>query len=88
MQLNGTLVYPDKDLNVKPGLAEKWDISPDGLTYTFHLRQGLKWSDGSPLTAKDFEYSFKRLFDPATASPYTDIVKGIKGSEEYFSSKS
>lgn len=88
MQLNATLVYPDKDLNIKPGLAEKWDISSDGLTYTFHLRQGLKWSDGSPLTAKDFEYSFKRLFDPATASPYTDIVKGIKGSQEFFSSKS
>jgi len=88
MQLNSTLVYPDKDLNIKPGLAEKWDITPDGLTYTFHLRSGLKWSDGSPLTAKDFEYSFKRLFDPATASPYTDIVKGIKGAEEYFSSKS
>jgi len=88
MQLNGTLVSPDKDLNVKPGLAEKWDISADSLTYTFHLRQGLKWSDGSPLSAKDFEYSFKRLFDPATASPYTDIVKGIKGGEEYFTSKS
>ncbi|HVA24689.1 MAG TPA: peptide ABC transporter substrate-binding protein [Chloroflexota bacterium] len=88
MQLNGTLVYPDKNLNVQPGLAEKWDISADGLTYTFHLRQGLKWSDGSPFSAKDFEYSFKRLFDPATASPYTDIVKGIKGGEEYFSSKS
>ncbi|HEX6513850.1 MAG TPA: peptide ABC transporter substrate-binding protein [Chloroflexota bacterium] len=88
MQLNATLVLPDKDLNVKPGLAEKWDMSPDGLTYTFHLRSGLKWSDGSPLTAKDFEYSFKRLFDPATASPYTDIVKGIKGAQEYFSSKS
>jgi oligopeptide transport system substrate-binding protein len=88
MQLNATLVYPDKDLNVQPGLAEKWDISPDGLTYTFHLRSGLKWSDGSPFSAKDFEYSFKRLFDPATASPYTDIVKGIKGAEEYFTSKS
>jgi oligopeptide transport system substrate-binding protein len=88
MQLNATLVYPDKDLNIQPGLAEKWDVSADGLTYTFHLRQGLKWSDGSPLTAKDFEYSFKRLFDPATASPYTDIVKGIKGAEEFFGSKS
>ena len=88
MQLNATLVYPDKDLNVKPGLAEKWDISSDGLTYTFHLRSGLKWSDGSPFSAKDFEYSFKRLFDPATASPYTDIVKGIKGAQEYFTSKS
>jgi len=88
VQLNGTLVRPDKDLNIEPGLAEKWDISPDGLTYTFHLRQGLKWSDGSAFSAKDFEYTFKRLFDPATASPYTDIVKGIKGGEEYFSSKS
>ncbi|HLY66532.1 MAG TPA: peptide ABC transporter substrate-binding protein, partial [Chloroflexota bacterium] len=88
MQLNGTLVYPDKHLNIKPGLAQSWDISPDGLTYTFHLRPGLKWSDGSPFTAKDFEYTFKRLFDPATASPYTDIVKGIKGAEEYFTSKS
>jgi len=87
-QLNTTLVYPDKDLNVKPGLAEKWDVSADGKTYTFHLRQGLKWSDGSPFTAHDVEYSFKRLFDPATASPYTDIVKGIAGSEAYFSSKS
>ncbi|MBV9121197.1 MAG: hypothetical protein JOZ39_10855 [Chloroflexi bacterium] len=88
MQLNTTLVYPDKDLNIKPGLAEKWDVSSDGKTYTFHLRSGLKWSDGSAFTAKDVEYSFKRLFDPATASPYTDIVKGISGSEAYFSSKS
>jgi len=88
MQLNATLVYPDKDLNIKPGLAEKWDVSPDGLTYTFKLRSGLKWSDGTPFTAKDVEYSFKRLFDPATASPYTDIVKGIKGAEEFFTSKS
>lgn len=88
MQLNATLVTPDKDLNIKPGLAEKWELSADDMTYTFHLRSGLKWSDGSALTAKDFEYSFKRLFDPATASPYTDIVKGIKGAEEYFTSKS
>jgi oligopeptide transport system substrate-binding protein len=88
MQLNSTLVYPDKNLHIKPGLAQSWDISPDGLTYTFHLRPGLKWSDGSAFTAKDFEYTFKRLFDPATASPYTDIVKGIKGAEEYFTSKS
>jgi ABC-type transport system substrate-binding protein len=88
MQLNATLVYPDKNLNVQPGLAEKWDVSADGLTYTFRLRPGLKWSDGSPFTARDFEYSFQRLFDPATASPYANILKGIKGAEEYFSSKS
>src|SRR5438874_924286 len=66
MQLNATLVYPDKDLNIKPGLAEKWDISSDGLRYTFHLRQGMKWSAGTAFTAKDFEYSFMRLFDPVT----------------------
>ncbi|MHB8619810.1 MAG: peptide ABC transporter substrate-binding protein [Chloroflexota bacterium] len=86
-QISSTLVQPDKNLNVTPGVAASWDISPDGLTYTFHLRPS-KWSDGTPLTARDFEYSFKRLFDPANASPYTDIVNGIKGSQAYFSSKS
>lgn len=56
--------------------------------YTFHLRPGLKWSDGTALTTLDFEYTFKRLFDPATASPYTDIVNAIKGSQEFLATKS
>ena len=53
-----------------PGMAESWETSDDGKTVTFNIRRGLKWSDGSPLTAKDFEYSWKRAIDPATASEY------------------
>ena len=51
-----------------PGAAERWDISPDGLTWTFHLRKNLKWSDGAPLTAEDFVYSLRRTVDPKTAA--------------------
>lgn len=54
---------------VTPGIAESWDISDDGLVYTFHLRDA-KWSDGEPITAQDFVYSWQRLVDPATGSPY------------------
>ena len=63
--------------DVKPGIAESWDISEDGLTYTFHLRDA-KWSDGEPLTAEDYEYSWKRLVNPETASPYSFIGTYIK----------
>lgn len=70
---------------VEPAQAEKWDISDDGMTYTFHLRDGLKWSDGKPLTAGDFEYSWKRACDPKTASEYSFIVTSyLVGAEEYF----
>ncbi|MCR4956618.1 MAG: peptide ABC transporter substrate-binding protein [Lachnospiraceae bacterium] len=64
--------------DVQPGCAESWDVSDDGLTYTFHLRDGLKWSDGEDLTAADFEYGWKRLLDPETASPYAFIGEYIK----------
>ncbi len=64
--------------DVKPGIAESWDISDDGLTYTFHLRDDAKWSDGEPITAADYEYSWKRLLDPETASPYSFIGTCLK----------
>ncbi|MBE0450396.1 MAG: peptide ABC transporter substrate-binding protein [Clostridia bacterium] len=57
---------------VYPGIAESWDVSEDGLTVTFHLRES-NWSDGSPLTAHDFVYSWKRGMDPAAASEYSWI---------------
>jgi len=53
-----------------PGMAESWEVSPDGLVYTFHLREGAKWSNGDPLTAQDFEWSWQRLLNPETASEY------------------
>ena len=64
------LLNVDKDNKIIPGAAESYDVSPDGLTWTFHLRKDLKWSDGSPLTANDFVYSWKRVADPNTAAPY------------------
>lgn len=73
----------DKDCNIVGGMAETWEVSEDGLTYTFHLRDGLKWSDGSPLTANDFVYTFKRVADPMTAAPYGyDLLCMVKGYEE------
>jgi oligopeptide transport system substrate-binding protein len=62
------LVTPGADGEPIPGAAEKWEISDDGLTYTFHLRDGLKWSNGEPLLAQAFVDSIARTLDPATAS--------------------
>ncbi len=77
------LLNMDKDNKVIPGAAESWDVTADGLTWTFHLRDGLKWSDGSPLTAEDFVYSWKRVADPNTAAPYAATVLGmVKGFDE------
>ncbi|MDD7639696.1 MAG: peptide ABC transporter substrate-binding protein [Subdoligranulum variabile] len=71
------LLIIDENNEVQPGQAESYTVSEDGLTWTFTLRDGLKWSDGSDLTAADFEYSFKRLASPDTAAPYAETVVGM-----------
>ena len=71
------LLIIDENNEIQPGQAESYEVSDDGLVWTFHLRDGLKWSDGSDLTAKDFEYSFKRLACPDTAAPYAETVVGM-----------
>ena len=77
------LLLIDENNEVQGGQAESYEVSPDGLTWTFHMRDGLKWSDGSDLTAKDFEYSFKRMADPNTAAPYAATAVGmIAGFDE------
>ena len=77
------LLKVDKDGKIVPGLAEKYEISDDQLTWTFHLRDGLKWSDGSDLTAEDFVYSWQRMVDPNVAAPYAQTVLGmLEGYEE------
>lgn len=63
--------------------AEKWDVSNDGLEYTFHLRPGMKWSDGHRLTAHDYEWAWKRNLDPATASNFPATLYSIKGAEAF-----
>ncbi len=77
----GLVNYNPKTLQPTPGLAEKWDISADGLVYTFHLRAGVKFHNGRTLTAKDVKYSLERLANPQTGKSYTrfvlDSVKGV-----------
>ncbi len=71
----------------EPGMAEKWDISDDGMTWTFHLRDGLKWSDGKPLTAEDVRYGFLRVVDPEVASPYAYLAFSILNAENFYNGK-
>jgi len=66
-----------------PGAAESWEISEDGTTYTFHLRQGAKFHNGRKVTAADFRYSFERLVDPATKAERAWVVDKISGSKEF-----
>ncbi|MGZ4112291.1 MAG: peptide ABC transporter substrate-binding protein [Tumebacillaceae bacterium] len=73
----------DQSGKVVPGVAEKWDVSTDGLKYTFHLRDNAKWSNGEAVTAKDFEYSWKRTLNPKTGAQYAFMVAWLKGGEDY-----
>jgi oligopeptide transport system substrate-binding protein len=65
-----------------PGVAERWETSPDGLDWTFHIRADARWSDGKPVTAEDFVYSFHRAVDPATAAPFGAELGPIAGAKE------
>ena len=80
------LVATGADGEVIPGAAESWDLSDDGLTYTFHLRDGLKWSDGTPLVAQDFVNGVIRTLDPKTASEkgyYFFSVMQVEGAKAF-----
>lgn len=76
------LVTEDANSEVIPGAAESWTVSDDGLVYTFKMRQGAKWSDGSPVTAEDFVYALRRLQDPKTAAEYAQMTQKIKNGKE------
>ena len=82
------LVKPDeKTLEAIPGVAESWTISDDGLIYTFHLRKNARWSNGDPLNAYDFVFSFQRLLTPALAAPGAASFFVIKNAEAFYSGK-
>lgn len=74
------LVTEDAAAEAIPGMAESWDISEDGTVYTFHLRDGAVWSDGEPVTAHDFVFSFQRLMNPETAAGYAYLQYTIKNA--------
>lgn len=76
------LVRLDDNGQPAPGVAESWDVSEDNLTYTFHLRKDAKFSDGTPVTAKDFDYSWKRVVNPDTQSEYVTQLLMVKNAEE------
>ena len=83
----GLTVLDEKTAQPVPGAAERWEVSPDGLVYTFHLRPGLRWSDGSPLTANDFAYSFRRILTPALGAAYAYVLWPIKHAQAFNAGK-
>ncbi|WP_103110478.1 peptide ABC transporter substrate-binding protein [Brevibacillus reuszeri] len=76
----------DENQKIQPAAASEWKVSEDGKTYTFTLRDS-KWSNGDPVTAQDFEYAWKRMLDPALASPASFLAYIIEGAEAYNSGK-
>lgn len=66
-----------------PGMAEEWETSEDGLTWTFHLRDGIHWSNGDPVTAADFEYAWKYALNPESASTYAYQLYYLEGGQEF-----
>ena len=72
-----------QDDRPEPGHTESWEVSDDHLTWTFHLRPDLKWSDGEPITAEQFRYAFLRVIDPQTVSPNAHLGFSIKNGEKY-----
>lgn len=77
------LTQYDADLNAKPAVAKKWEYSDDGKTITFFLRNDVTWTDGKPVTARDFEYAWKRLLAPETASQYAYFLFDIEKASEF-----
>jgi oligopeptide transport system substrate-binding protein len=70
----------DEDGNIVPGVAASWETSPDGKTWTFHLRKDARWSNGQPVTANDFVYGWRRQVDPATGSVYSQALAPIQNA--------
>lgn len=79
----GLVTEDPVDLHPVPGVAERWEISADALTYTFHLRHDARWSDGTPLTAQDFVSSYRRILTPSLAADYANLLYVLQGAEAY-----
>jgi oligopeptide transport system substrate-binding protein len=79
----GLTVKDPATLEPIPGMAERWDVTEDGITYTFHLRRNAVWSNGDPVTAHDFTYSWERFLDPRTAAEYSYQLWYVEGAEAF-----
>ena len=81
--LEGLVTRNGKTLEIEPGVARSWDRSADGRTYTFHLDPAARWSNGEPVTAQDFLFSFERILTPALGAPYAYMLYAMKGAEAF-----
>jgi oligopeptide transport system substrate-binding protein len=79
----GLTCIDERTSQAVPGAADRWEVSPDGLTYVFHIRDAARWSDGDPLTAGDFVYSFRRILSPSIASEYAYMLYFIDNAEAF-----
>jgi len=84
MQLFDRLVEAWPERTIVPSLAERWEIAPDGLRYVFHLRDGLRWSDGTPLTAHDVEFGIKRVLNPEAPGSSVAIYFVLENGQDYY----
>jgi oligopeptide transport system substrate-binding protein len=85
--LEGLTTVNPKTGEIKPGVAQSWDISEDGLTYTFQLDPEARWSNGDLVTADDFLFSFERILTPALGAPYAYMLYAMRGAEAFNTSK-
>lgn len=83
----GLVTLDPRELQPRPGVAERWEISPDGLEYTFHLRRDARWSNGDPVTSTDFLLSHRRILTPSLASQYANMLFVVTNAQEYFEGK-
>ena len=83
----GLCALDEKSSQAVPAAAERWEVSPDGLVYTFHLRAGLQWSNGEPLTADDFLQSWHRVLSPNLAAEYAYLLFPVKNAEAFNAGK-
>jgi len=78
----GLLVWDAAGTELLPGAAERWEVSPDGKSWTFHLREGAMWSNGDPVTATDFVLSWRRVLNPDTGSAYASLLYPVRGARD------
>jgi len=85
LQVLSGLVEQTPEMDIVPDVARTWEVLDDGRTYVFHLRDDVRWSDGTPVTAPDFAYAWKRVLDPATGSPYASLLYDVRGAQRFHS---
>ena len=85
--MEGLTAMDPADAHPVPGVAERWEVSADNLTWTFHLRADARWSNGDPVTARDFAYAFQRILSPSLASEYASLLHCLRNAEAFNTGK-